>query len=96
MSSEAQKVSVIRRHLSENFPGWQIEDGSRTGVDRTVQLFEGASLKSTVQIVMDLLQDNDLSLDDLEQVLNSKDLCGWVRSAPVIYLNNNTLEIKQT
>jgi len=95
MSSEAQKVSVIRRYLSESFPSWQIEDGSRTGVDRTLQLFEGATLKSTVQIGMDLLQDNGLSLHELEQTLSNKDVCSWARSAPVVYLNSNTLEIKQ-
>jgi hypothetical protein len=94
MNSEAEKITVIRRHLSQIFPGWQIEDGSRTGVDRTLQLFEGVTLKSTFQIGMDLLQDTRLSQRELELALNNKDLASWVRSAPVVYLNNNTLGIK--
>ncbi len=95
MSSEAEKITLIRRHLSRMFPSWRIEDGSRTGVDRTVQLFEGVTLKSTIQIGMDLLRDSRLSLNQLELALNTNDLVGWVRSAPVVYLNNNTLDINE-
>ncbi len=95
MSSEAQKITVIRRHLSRIFPSWKIADGSRTGVERTVQLFEGVTLKSTIQIGMDLLQDARLSLKELELTLKDKDLVGWVRAGPVVYLNNNTLGIKE-
>ena len=95
MSSEAQKMMVIRRHLSQILPGWRIEDGSRTGVDRTIMLFDGATLKSTIQIGMDLLQDTRLSLQELELTLHNKDLGDWLRSGPVVYLNNNTLGIKE-
>jgi hypothetical protein len=94
MNSEAEKITVIRRHLSQIFPGWQIEDGSRTGVDRTLQLFEGVTLKNTFQIGMDLLLDTRLPQRELELALNNKDLASLVRSAPVVYLNNNTLGIK--
>ena len=94
MTGETEKIAVIRRHLSQIFPSWHIEDGARTGVDRTVQLFEGVILRSTIQIGMDLLRDTRVSLKELEQVLHKKDLVGWVRSAPVVYLNNNTLDIK--
>ena len=66
MNSEAEKVRVIRRHLSQIFPSWKIEDGSRTDVDRTLQLFEGVTLKCTIQIGMDLLQDTRKSLTDLQ------------------------------
>jgi hypothetical protein len=94
MNSEAQKMTVIRRHLSQILPGWRIEDGSRTGVDRTIMLFDGATLRSTIQIGMDLLQDTRLSPDELEQPLRNSDLADRVRSGPVVYLNNNTLGIK--
>lgn len=88
-------MTVIRRLLSQILPGWRIEDGSRTAVDRTVMLFEGATLKSTIQIGMDLLQDSRLSLQELELTLYNKGLVDWFRSGPVVYLNNNTLGIKE-
>ncbi len=88
-------MTVIRRHLSQILPGWRIEDGARTGVDRTMMLFDGATLKSTIQIGMDLLQDSRLSLRELELTLNDKDLVDWFRSGPIVYLNNNTLGIKE-
>jgi hypothetical protein len=91
MNSETEKITVIRRHLSQMFPSWNIEDGSRTGVDRTLQLFEGVTLKSTVQIGMDLLRDTDRSQSDLERALQEKDIAGWLLSAPIVYLNNNNL-----
>ncbi len=91
MNSEAEKITVIRRHLSQTFPNWRIEDGSRTAVDRTLQLFEGVPLKCTIQIGMDLLLDSHRSPSELEIALREKDVVGWVLSAPVVYLNNNTL-----
>ena len=95
MPSEADKTAVVRRHLAQVFPSWKIEEGSRTGVDRTLQLFDGVNLKSTIQIGMDLLRDTSLSLIDLQQALYKKDLMRWIRSSPVIYLNNNTLGLKE-
>ena len=95
MKSEAEKISVIRRHLSQIFPSWKIEDGSRTGVDHTLQLFEGLTLKSIIQIGMDLLQNTLLSPNELEIVLKRKDLAEWIQSGPVVYLNNNTLGIQE-
>ena len=56
MNSEAEKRAVIRRHLSQVFPSWKIEEGSRTGVDLTVQLFDGVNLKNTIQIGRDLFE----------------------------------------
>jgi hypothetical protein len=94
MNSEAQKMTVIYRHLSQILPGWRIEDGSRTGVDRTIMLFDGATLRSTIQIGMDLLQNTRLSPHELELTLRNRDLGDWTRSGPVVYLNNNTLGIK--
>ncbi len=91
MNSEAEKLEVIRRHLSLMFPSWKIEDGSRTGVDRTIQLFDGVPLKCTIQIGMDLLRDTNYSPGELETALNKKDVVGWVRSASIVYLNDNTL-----
>ena len=88
-------MTVIRQHLWHILPGWRIEEGSRTGVDRTVMLFEGATLKSTIQIGMDLLQDTRLSLQELELTLSNKGLVDWFHSRPVVYLNNNTLGIKE-
>ena len=95
MNSEAEKITVIRRHLSQIFPSWKVEDGSRTGVDRTMQLFEEVTLKSTIQVGMDLLGDTEISLKKLELALTKNDLISWVRSAPVVYLNNNTLGIQE-
>jgi hypothetical protein len=95
MNSEAEKILVIRRHLSQIFPSWHVEDGSRTDVDRTLQLFDGVTLKSTIQIGMDLLRDTRLSLNELEVALHNKNLVGWIRSAPIVYLNNNTLNLPQ-
>ena len=94
MNSEAEKITVIHRHLSQIFPSWKVEDGSRTGVDRTMQLFEEVTLKSTIQVGMDLLGDTEISLKKLELALTN-DLISWVRSAPVVYLNNNTLGIQE-
>ena len=93
MNSEAEKITVIRRYLSQAFPGWRIEDGSRTNVDHTLQLFEGMNLKCTIQIGMDLLLNIHCSATDLEVALRGKDVVGWIRSAPVVYLNNNTLTL---
>ncbi len=95
MNSEAEKINVIRRHLSQTFPNWRIEDGSRTNVDRTLQLFDGVPLKCTIQIGMDLLLDTHCSPSALEVALREKDVVGWVRSAPVVYLNNNTLNLTE-
>jgi hypothetical protein len=94
MNSEAEKLNVIRRYFSQTFPNWRIEDGSRTAVDRTLQLFDGVPLKCTIQIGMDLLLDTQRSPSELEVALRGKDIVGWVRSAPVVYLNNNTLDLK--
>jgi hypothetical protein len=95
MNSETEKIAVICRHLSQRFPSWHVEDGSRTNVDRTLQLLDGVTLKGTIQIGMDLLQDTRLTLNELELALTNKDIVGWVRSAPVVYLNNNTLNLPQ-
>ena len=95
MTSEAEKLNVIRRYFSQTFPNWRIEDGSRTAVDRTLQLFDGVPLKCTIQIGMDLLLDTQRSTSELEVALRQKDIVGWVRSAPVVYLNNNTLHLKE-
>jgi hypothetical protein len=95
MNSEAEKLNVIRRHFLQTFPNWRIEDGSRTSVDRTLQLFDGVPLKCTIQIGLDLLLDAHRSSNDLEVALRQKDVAGWVRSAPVVYLNNNTLGLTE-
>lgn len=95
MNSEAEKITVIRRYLSQAFPHWRIEDGSRTSADRTLQLFDGVPLKCTIQIGMDLLLNTHRSASDLEVALRGKDVVGWIRSAPVVYLNNNTLTLPE-
>jgi hypothetical protein len=95
MNSEAEKIVVIRRHLTNLFPTWTIKDGSRTSADRTLQLFEGVTLKSTAQIGMDLLQDSHCSPSKLALALQDKDVAGWVRAGSTIYLNNNTLGINE-
>jgi hypothetical protein len=95
MNSEAEKIVVIRRHLTNLFPTWTIKDGSRTSADRTLQLFEGVTLKSTAQIGMDLLQDSHCSPSKLALALQDKDIAGWVLAGSTIYLNNNTLGINE-
>ena len=95
MNSEAEKLNVIRQYFSQTFPNWRIEDGSRTAVDRTLQLFEGVPLKCTIQIGMDLLLDTHRSPSELDVALRQKDIVGWVQSALVVYLNNNTLSLDQ-
>ena len=95
MNSEAEKIMVIQRHLTNLFPTWTIKDGSRTSADRTLELFEGVTLKSTAQIGMDLLQDTHCSSGKLALALQDKDVAGWVRVAPTIYLNNNTLGLNE-
>ena len=96
MNSEAEKLSVIRRHLSQTFPNWRTEDGSRTDVDRTLQLFEGLNLKCTIQIGMDLLLDSHLAASELELALRENNVGDWVLSAPVTYLNKNTLKLPES
>ncbi|MCC2642513.1 MAG: hypothetical protein K0S45_2926 [Nitrospira sp.] len=94
MNSEVETLNMIRRHVSQAFPNWRIEEGSRTGVDRTLQLFDGVPLQCTIQIGMDLLHDTHHSLSEIETALRNKDLVGLVQSAPVVYINNNTLSLK--
>ena len=96
MNSEAEKMALIRRYLLRTFPSWQIEDGSRTDVDRTVQLFEGVNLKCTIQIGMDLLLDTHLAREELEVALEKRNLPDLVRSSSVVYLKHNTLGLQDS
>ena len=93
MTSEAEKLGIIRQYLSQTFPDWHIEDGSRTNVDRTLHLFQGGTFKCTVQIGMDLLLDTRRTNSELDRALRENDIVNWILSAPVAYLNNNTLKL---
>lgn len=94
MNSESEKMVLIRSYVSQTFPSCHIKDGSRTDTDRTLQLLEGGTLKCTIQIGLDLLRHARPSSSEVALALKDKDIVGWVHSAPVVYLNNNTLGIK--
>ena len=86
MNSDVEKMALIRSYLSQVLPGFAIKEGARTGVDHTLQLFEGVTLKCTIQIGLDLLLNTRLPLSKLELALRDKDVVGWVLSSPVVTL----------
>ena len=55
MSLEEEKIGVIRRYLLETLPNYEIQDGARTQVDRTLLIFQGVDLICTIQITTALL-----------------------------------------
>ena len=94
MNSEADKMAVIRRYLVENIPGCNIEYGSQTNVDRTFQVFQGVTLICTVQVGLALLLDTHPSSVELAVALRQKEVADLVRSSRVVYLQHNTLGLK--
>ncbi|MCS6294612.1 MAG: hypothetical protein H8K09_00080 [Nitrospira sp.] len=91
MSSEDEKIEVIRRYLVDALPGHDVRDGSRTYVDRTLTVFYGMEIICTIQVPTVLLDKDHPSTFELEQALKQKNVAAWVKSAPVVYLHHNTL-----
>jgi hypothetical protein len=94
MNCEADKMGLIRRYFVENIPGCTIEYGARTNVDRTFQILQGVRVIGTVQVGLALLLDTHPSSIELEVALRRNMVADLVRSSPVVYLNHNTLGLK--
>ena len=77
MSLEEEKISAIRKYLLDALPGHEVQDGSRTHVDRTLQTA--------------LLDGSRPSVLELEEALEKHNVAPWVLSSPVVYLHHNTL-----
>ncbi|MGC3973265.1 MAG: hypothetical protein QM771_02625 [Nitrospira sp.] len=50
MSIEEDKIEAIRDYLLDALPGYDVRDGSRTHVDRTLSVFQGMEIICTIQI----------------------------------------------
>lgn len=91
MSIEEEKIEAIRHYLLDALPGYDVRDGSRTHVDRTLTVFHGLEIVCTVQIPTALLDEDHPSVAELIQALKQNNVGAWVLSAPVVYLHHNTL-----
>ena len=91
MSLEEEKIGVIRRYLLDVLPGHDVQDGSRTHVDRTLQVLHGVEIICTVQIPTALLEGVHPTATELDQSLKNNNVAAWVLSSPVVYLHHNTL-----
>ena len=93
MSIEEDKIETIRHYLLDALPGYDVRDGSRTHVDRTLTVFHGMEMMCTIQIPTALLDDDHPSVVELERALKRNDVSSRVLSAPVVYLHHNTLDL---
>lgn len=91
MSIEEDKIEAIRDYLLDALPGYDVRDGSRTHVDRTLTVFHDMEIVCTIQIPTVLLDEDHPSVLELERALKRNNVAGWVLSAPVVYLHHNTL-----
>ena len=91
MSLEEEKISAIRKYLLDALPGHEVQDGSRTHVDRTLQILHGVEIICTIQITTALLDGSRPSVLELEEALEKHNVAPWVLSSPVVYLHHNTL-----
>ena len=60
MSIEEEKIDTIRNYLLDALPGYDVRDGARTYVDRTLTVFHGMEMMCTIQIPTALLDDDHL------------------------------------
>lgn len=95
MSLEDEKIGVIRKYLRDALPGYTVEDGSRTHVGRTLLVFKGAEIQSTVQITTALLDADRPSSHELGIALKNGKVVAKVLSSPVGYLTHSTLAIPE-
>lgn len=93
MSIEEEKIDTIRNYLLDALPGYDVRDGARTHVDRTLTVFHGMEMMCTIQIPTALLDDDHPSVVELERALKRNDVSSRVLSAPVVYLHHNTLDL---
>lgn len=91
MSIEEDKIETIRNYLLDALPGYDVRDGSRTHVDRTLTVFHGMEIICSVQIPTVLLDEDHPSVLELERALQQNKVAAWVLAAPVVYLHHNTL-----
>jgi len=91
MSIEEDKIEAIRDYLLDALPGYDVREGSRTHVDRTLTVFHDMEIVCTIQIPTVLLDEDHPSVLELERALKRNNVAGWVLSAPVVYLHHNTL-----
>ncbi|HQR13456.1 MAG TPA: hypothetical protein PKW52_12395 [Nitrospira sp.] len=91
MSLEESKIETIRNYLLDALPGYDVRDGSRTQVDRTLTVFHEMEIVCTVQIPTVLLDEDHPSVPELERALKQNNVAAWVLSDPVVYLHQNTL-----
>ena len=91
MRNEHEKIQAIRDYLLNALPGHEVKNGSRTHVDRTLTVFHGTELISTIQIPTALLDDDRPSALELDRALRQHDVADLVLSAPVVYLRHHTL-----
>ncbi|HMU29531.1 MAG TPA: hypothetical protein PLY42_08875 [Nitrospira sp.] len=91
MSIEEDKIEAIRDYLLDALPGYDVRDGSRTHVDRTLTVFHDMEIVCTIQIPTVLLDEDHPSVLELERALQRNNVAAWVLSAPVVYLHHNTL-----
>ncbi|ULA59522.1 MAG: hypothetical protein LZF60_140061 [Nitrospira sp.] len=91
MNMEETKIEAIRDYLLNALPGYDVRDGSRTHVDRTLTVFHGMEIVCTIQIPTILLDEDDPSVLELERALKQNNVAAWVLSTPVVYLHHNTL-----
>ena len=91
MSLEEDKIEAIRDYLLDALPGYDVREGSRTHVDRTLTVFHDMEIVCTIQIPTVLLDEDHPSVLELERALKRNNVAGWVLSAPVVYLHHNTL-----
>lgn len=91
MSIELEKIEAIRRYLLDALPGYDVQDGSRTHIDRTLTVLHGIEPVCTIQIPTVLLDEDHPSVLELERALRTNHVAERVLSAPVVYLHHNTL-----
>lgn len=91
MSIEEDKIEAIRDYLLDALPGYDVREGSRTHVDRTLTVFHDMEIVCTIQIPTVLLDEDHPSVLELERALQRNNVAAWVLSAPVVYLHHNTL-----
>ena len=71
MSLEDEKITAIRRYLLDALPGREVQDGSRTHVDRTLQILHGVEIICTIQITTALLDGSRPSVLELEEAMEN-------------------------
>jgi len=94
MSMEENKIETIRNYLLDALPCYDVRDGSRTHVDCTLTVFHGMEIICTIQIPTALLDDDHPSVVELERALKQNNVAAWVLSDPVVYLHQNTLDLR--